>query len=212
VLSFLRRGAPGVGLVYFPAARTPEPGEVRRRLERWEDAEASAAPDAPPLGELLRFSSAVTDGERRVGNSPTGALLVRVLATENNLLRDRKQLLRALRVAMGDDGVMAADVASTLPWSPSDTATELAAERARQTVGVLRGLVEEFAELGLPALIKLGYPRDDGGGREHLWFSVHRLDDASVDATLENRPYASRGCGPASGAAIRSTSSPTGRS
>lgn len=349
MLSFLRRGASGVGLVYFPAARTPELGEVRRRLERWEGAEASAAPDAPPLGELLRFSSAVTDGERRVGDSPTGALLVRMPATENNLLRDRKQLLRALRVAMGDDGVMSADVASTLPWSPaslddelahdadldvealyclhavhegqpehvtwlhthglaelggfdvdvlrpapqllanagdtmrvfafavverqvtpttsefefaapngrvrfvparefmasaapedsalrisaadehlddravlcepgrrrfsrgdrpkpstflsrpprdgvalffSDAATELAAERARQTVGVLRGLLDEFAGLGLPALIKLGYPRDDGAGREHLWFSVHRLEGASVDATLENRPYA----------------------
>jgi uncharacterized protein YegJ (DUF2314 family) len=71
----------------------------------------------------------------------------------------------------------------------SDAATELSAERARQTLGVLRGLVDEFADLGLPTLIKLGYPRDDGNGREHLWFSVQRIDDTSVEATLENRPY-----------------------
>jgi uncharacterized protein YegJ (DUF2314 family) len=348
MLRFLQRAAPGVGLVYVPAARVPEPGELRRSVERWSDVEVSVAPDAPPLRELLRFSSAVTDEERRVGESATGAFLVSVPATEKNVLRDRKRLLRVLRALMGDEGVIAADVASTLPWSRaslddelshdadldvealyslhavhdtrpedvtwlhthglaelggfdvdvlrpapqllanagdtmrvfafavieravapttaefefaapngrvrvvparefmaqaapedaalrasaadehlddravlcepgrrrfsrgdrprpsrflanpprdgvalffSDAATELAAERARHTLGVLRGLVDEFGDLGLPTLIKLGYPRDDGAGREHLWFSVHRLDDAHVDATLENRPY-----------------------
>jgi uncharacterized protein YegJ (DUF2314 family) len=53
----------------------------------------------------------------------------------------------------------------------------------------LRGLVDEFADLGLPVLIKLGYPRDDGSGREHLWFSVHRIEASNIDATLENQPY-----------------------
>jgi uncharacterized protein YegJ (DUF2314 family) len=71
----------------------------------------------------------------------------------------------------------------------SDAATELGEERARQTLQVLRRLVDEFADLGLPALIKLGYPRDDGTGREHLWFSIDALGDSVVEATLENEPY-----------------------
>jgi hypothetical protein len=348
VLGFLQRTVPGTGLVYFPAAGVPEPAAARGRLERWHDVEVSAAPEAPPLRELLRFSAAVTDEERRVGELATAALLVRVPAAEKNVLRDRKRLLRALRALMQEDGVMAADVASMIPWSRaslddelahdadldvealyclhavhearpeevtwlhthglaelggfdvdvlrpaprllanvgdtmrvfafaiiertvtpttaefefaapngrvrfvpardfmataaaddaalrssaadehlqnravlcepgrrlfsrgdrpqpsrflskpprdgvalffSDAATELSAERARQTVGVLRGLVDEFADLGLPALIKLGYPRDDGSGREHLWFSVHAIGGTTVDATLENSPY-----------------------
>ena len=53
---------------------------------------------------------------------------------------------------------------------------------------MLRGLVEEFADLGLPALIKLGYPATTEAaestsgsrctGRRH-----------TVEATLENSPY-----------------------
>jgi uncharacterized protein YegJ (DUF2314 family) len=347
VLGFLRRSAPGVGLVYFEG-RVPDPDELRRRAERWPDAEVSPAPDAPALGELLRFSAAVTEAERRAGEPATAALLVRVPAAENDVLRDRKRLLRALRALMADDGVMAVDLGARLPWSRaslddelshdaaldvealyclhavyehslddvtwlhthglaelggfdvdvlrpgrplmanagdtmrvfafaviegavtpstaefefaapngrvrfvpakefmanaapddaalrasgadehvddravlcdpgrklfsrgdrprpsrflanpppdgvalffSDTATELSAERARQTLEVLRGLVDEFADLGLPTLIKLGYPRDDGNGREHLWFSVNRIDETTAEATLENRPY-----------------------
>ena len=130
MLGFLRRTAPGVGLVYFPAARMPELGELRRRVERFTDVEVSAAPDAPPLRELLRFSAAVTDEERRVGESATGAFLVSVPATEKNVLRDRKRLLRVLRAVMGDEGVIAADVASTLPWSPASLADELSHDAA----------------------------------------------------------------------------------
>jgi Protein of unknown function (DUF4026) C-terminal len=353
VLSFLRRSAPGVGLVYFD--RLPETEELRLRAEPWQGAEASPAPDSPALAELLRFSSAVTDAERRAAESASAAVLVRVPAAEQDVLRDRKQLLRALRGVMADDGAMAVDLGARLPWSQasledelshdaaldvealyclhavyedspervtwlhthglaelggfdvdvlrpgapllanmgdtmrvfafaviertvtpttdefefaapngrvrfvpakefmtkaapddaalrsagaeehiddravlcdagrklfsrgdrprpsrflanpprdgvalffSDTATELSAERARQTLVVLRGMVDEFADLGLPTLIKLGYPRDDGEGREHLWFSVDRIDETSVEATLENRPYGVSGLRP----------------
>ena len=347
MLGFLRRNAPGVGLVYFEG-RVPDRDELQRRAEPWRDAEVTPAHDAPALAELLRFSAAVTDAERKAGEAASAAVLVRVPAMANDVLRDRKRLLRALRALMADDGVMAVDLGARLPWSRSslddelshdaaldvealyclhavyehsrddvtwlhthglaelggfdvdvlrpgrllmanagdsmrvfafavieravtpstaefefaapngrvrfvpakefmgsaapddaalrssqadehvdnravlcepgrrlfsrgdrprpsrflaspprdgvalffsDTATELSAERARQTLVVLRGLVDEFADLGLPTLIKLGYPRDDGNGREHLWFSVDRIDESSVEATLENRPY-----------------------
>lgn len=73
----------------------------------------------------------------------------------------------------------------------STSATELMAHRARETLGVLRGAVEELAELDFPALVKLGL-RVDGGAeddREHLWFQVHGFRADAVDATLVNTPF-----------------------
>ena len=66
--------------------------------------------------------------------------------------------------------------------------TELMAERARATIGVLRDLMTEFADLGVVAIVKLGYPTRDGG-KEHLWFEAHAIGTSTVDATLENRPF-----------------------
>jgi hypothetical protein len=347
MFDFLRRTVPNVGLVYFRSAVPPDLEKVRRPDE-WEGAEVTVATDVPPLRELLEFSAAVTDDERRAAEPASTALLVRLPGKTPNVLRDRKRLLRCLRAVMGEDGVMAVDLGSGLPWpraslddelrhdadldvealyclhavhegsqehvtwlhthglaelggfdvdvlrpapalmanagdtmrvfafavieravrqttaefefaAPngrvrfvpakefmekaasedaalrssaadehlthravlcepgrrlfsrgdrpqpsrflekppkegvalffSDSATELGGERARQTLDVLRGLVDEFTDLGLPALLKLGYPRDDGSGREHLWFSVHRIEASTVDATLENQPY-----------------------
>jgi hypothetical protein len=70
----------------------------------------------------------------------------------------------------------------------STSATDLMAERAQATVGVLRGLMAEFAEFEVVAIVKLGYPTADGG-KEHLWFTAHGFGDTTVDATLENQPF-----------------------
>jgi Uncharacterized protein conserved in bacteria (DUF2314) len=70
----------------------------------------------------------------------------------------------------------------------STSATDLMAERAQATVGVLRALMAEFAEFEVVAIVKLGYPTPDGG-KEHLWFTAHRFGDTTVDATLENQPF-----------------------
>ena len=67
--------------------------------------------------------------------------------------------------------------------------TELMAERAKATLGVLRAMAAEFAEFQVVTIAKLGYPTDDGG-KEHLWFEVHGFGDDTLDATLENRPFA----------------------
>lgn len=73
------------------------------------------------------------------------------------------------------------------------SATALMAERARNTIGILRDSMTEFAEFEFPTLVKLGYPVDgaaaDDPDREHMWFSVHSIDGGSVEATLENQPY-----------------------
>jgi Protein of unknown function (DUF4026)/Uncharacterized protein conserved in bacteria (DUF2314) len=73
----------------------------------------------------------------------------------------------------------------------SSAATALMAERAQRTLTVFAGLIEEFASLQLPAVVKLGYEIDGGGPdeREHLWFEVHQLMGDTVDATLANTPH-----------------------
>jgi hypothetical protein len=73
-------------------------------------------------------------------------------------------------------------------YFPTSTTT-LMAERAQATVGVLRALLAEFAEFEVVAVVKLGYPTPDGG-KEHLWFTAHGFGDETVDATLENTPFA----------------------
>jgi uncharacterized protein YegJ (DUF2314 family) len=67
--------------------------------------------------------------------------------------------------------------------------TALMEQRAAATYEVLRRLVAEFEQFGFPVGIKLGY-ETGAGGREHLWFRPHSLGDESIDATLENAPFA----------------------
>jgi uncharacterized protein YegJ (DUF2314 family) len=74
----------------------------------------------------------------------------------------------------------------------ADMATDLMAERARNTVGVLRAVSAEFAEFEAKPMVKLGYVVDGGKDkeREHLWFEVHSFgDDNTVEGTLVNEPY-----------------------
>ncbi|MBN1816774.1 MAG: DUF4026 domain-containing protein [Sedimentisphaerales bacterium] len=73
----------------------------------------------------------------------------------------------------------------------SVSATRLMEKRARQTYPTLRRLREEFHELGLPILVKIGYQTDGGDetNMEHLWFSVNKLYEDQMDATLENEPF-----------------------
>ncbi len=73
----------------------------------------------------------------------------------------------------------------------SNAASDLMAERARSTLGVFQRLTQEFADLELPRLVKLGYVVDGGGpnDREHLWFEVHGIDRNTIDGTLLNQPF-----------------------
>jgi uncharacterized protein YegJ (DUF2314 family) len=73
----------------------------------------------------------------------------------------------------------------------STAATNLMAERARQTYSVFRGLADELAVMEIPMLVKIGYRTDHAGDtdhREHMWFTVNECHDASIEATLENDP------------------------
>ena len=72
----------------------------------------------------------------------------------------------------------------------SDAATEVMAARARATLPLFGALCEEFADLELPAIVKLRYEvRGPSRGAEHLWFEVNTLTDKFIDATLMNKPF-----------------------
>jgi Uncharacterized protein conserved in bacteria (DUF2314) len=128
--------------------------------------------DAAPEHQQLRSDDSGHSGRRAVVCEPVGGLFGR--------WRTRPSPSRF--ISRVDDDV-------TFPFS--NAATELTAERAGQTIGVLRSLKAEFASLDLPVLVKLGYETEGGGpgAREHLWFQVHGIGDGSVDATLVNSPH-----------------------
>lgn len=73
----------------------------------------------------------------------------------------------------------------------STAASNLMAERARNTYSVLQYAAQEVAEFQFPALVKLGYVVDGGGAddKEHLWFEVHETHDDRIDCTLVNQPF-----------------------
>lgn len=73
----------------------------------------------------------------------------------------------------------------------SASASQLMAERAKNTYGSLRRIAGEFEEIGFPILVKLAYVVDGGGknDKEHLWFSVNEFFDDKIDCTLKNEPY-----------------------
>jgi hypothetical protein len=72
----------------------------------------------------------------------------------------------------------------------SDTATDLTATRARESLPLMIPFRSEFEDLKCTALVKMGYPTDSGRqGREHLWFEVHDLKNDQIDATLVNQPF-----------------------
>ncbi|HEV8378702.1 MAG TPA: DUF4026 domain-containing protein [Tepidisphaeraceae bacterium] len=71
------------------------------------------------------------------------------------------------------------------------SATELMAERARQTLELFQKFTEEFREFEVQPLVKLGYVVDGGDAteREHMWFEVSGFANGKVDATLLNQPF-----------------------
>lgn len=76
--------------------------------------------------------------------------------------------------------------------SYSSLATQVMSARAAASLPVFRALREELAKFNLPSLVKLGYKVDHASAdsdREHLWFEVHDVTDAGIDATLLNAPY-----------------------
>jgi uncharacterized protein YegJ (DUF2314 family) len=72
----------------------------------------------------------------------------------------------------------------------SSEATELCAQRARETLPTFDGLRLEFADLDCEAMVKLAYETDaNDGGQEHLWFEVQAIAANGIHAVLINDPF-----------------------
>lgn len=136
------------------------------------------AQQAPPEEQVLRDDPGGGHGDRRVVvcDPLAGGWLARLLGRAG-----RVRASRFLQRVAPEQGVLAFSAA----------ATELMAQRARSTLKFLAGLLEEFEDLDLPKLVKLGYPVDGGDSedREHLWFEIHRLGTDKIEATLVNEPF-----------------------
>lgn len=75
----------------------------------------------------------------------------------------------------------------------TSSATDLMAARARGTWELCRRYREEFRELDVKCLVKLGLRVDgsdrSGEEREHLWFEATELGEDRVTGTLLNEPW-----------------------
>jgi len=149
-----------------------------------------------PAAEFMREASPEDRALRGMGPETTDAHNEnRAVVCEpagKGLLRSGKPEPSRLLSKDLDDGSMLAFTTA---------GTELMAERARGTVGVFRRLMEEFADLGVNPLVKLGFETSQAGSNEHLWFLVHpegaegsaapegSAGPGTVDCTLINEPF-----------------------
>ncbi len=80
----------------------------------------------PPPRGLIDFSMTLSDEEKELALGAGSVLVVRADSTRKNVLRDRKNFLRFVQAAMGDDGLVACDHVSQLCWSRAMLEDELA--------------------------------------------------------------------------------------
>jgi uncharacterized protein YegJ (DUF2314 family) len=75
----------------------------------------------------------------------------------------------------------------------SHHASALMAQRALATVNLFREFREEFADLHVPCIVKLGIRTDrakkeNTKDAEHMWFDVHSVKSDKLEGTLLNEP------------------------
>lgn len=186
MFGLLRRDTMGIAQVTF-AGKAPPPAEAFGRLlgttgsswprcppqptrcGRWVSATPTGRGDArlfpgPPAGSGARpvRGRTLTDAEKAAIGDATAAVVVQVPARRGHVLADRKTLLRFARALMGEDGLVAVDMAAQLPWSRAALDDELAHD----------------ADLDIEALYCLHMVTPDGaepGAGKTPWLHTHGL-------------------------------------
>lgn len=93
----------------------------------WGKAVVFCARDFPPLpAELIDWDARLTHAEKESAKLGECAVSVKTEGLRENVLHDRKLLLRWLRTVMGDDGVVALDHTAQRMWSRGALDDELA--------------------------------------------------------------------------------------
>jgi len=79
----------------------------------------------PPSPVVVRFDACLTDEEKQDIAGAGNGVVVRMKVSKQHVLRDRKMLLRFLRVVLGEDGLVACDTEALRFWSRSSLDDEL---------------------------------------------------------------------------------------
>jgi hypothetical protein len=101
----------------------------RLRLERagWAEADLFCLKTYLPVPPaLVAFDPRLSDAERQATLAARSAVQVSMAGARDDVLRDHKEFLRALRIVMGADGVMAIDHRSNKFWTREALDDELA--------------------------------------------------------------------------------------
>lgn len=184
MFSLFKKETPSVGSVFFrgnipPRAEefatdferahvTVEPARtdkdahwsLRARHQAWGAAEIVCLRGVgPPPGPLIDHSASLTPPEKDEARAAGTVVTVRVESSRKNVLRDRKHLLRYLRVLMGSDGVAACDHVSNLFWSRAGLDDELAHD----------------ADLDIEAVYCLHAVTADEDRERVIWLHTHGL-------------------------------------
>ncbi|MFM9996541.1 MAG: DUF2314 domain-containing protein [Phycisphaerales bacterium] len=163
-------------------------GELQRNTPRFALAQPGGDIRMVPVGEFNKKAPpgqrALRHADDEAHNPPKGpprAVVCEPVGLVGGLLGANVRMSRFLTQPI--------DERSVLYFSTA--ASDLMAERARNTLTMFRTLSEEFADLKLPCLVKLGYPTEGGGpeAREHIWFEVHAIHADTIDATCINQPF-----------------------
>lgn len=202
MFDWLKRKCPLRGIVFFRAGIPPTPDSFARLAqagidireapteadERWRltlshtvwgRAELSCSRNFEPIPDSLVDWSWLTDAEKAEARLGESAVFVEMDAAGENILRERKQLLRFLAAVSGDDGVAVFDVMAHKLWSRDDLEDELSHDADLDimdlfTVHAVTGETDEdlcwvhthgLADIGLTDF-HLVQP---GPGREFVW-------------------------------------------
>ncbi len=150
----------------------------------------------------------VPDGEPRIIGQPNGIVSLVSAATFDRLASRQDRALREPDAEHTDDRVVVCDppkksllgktklrpstffrrLDDGCVFGFSGEASEMMAERARRTFGVLRDMLHTYEALPKSPLVKIGYDTASGS-IEHLWFEVKTVGSDHVEAELINDPF-----------------------
>ena len=116
----------------------------------------------PPGGVLIEHSVDLTPADAEMLHAAGSVVSLASEGAGQNVLRERKHMLRFLRLLMGDDGLAAVDHLSQRFWTRASLAEELAHD----------------ADLDVVSLYSLHLVHPDSGGAEDLWLHSHGLAEA----------------------------------
>jgi hypothetical protein len=130
------------------------------------DADVICLRDCPRPGrQLIDFDPMLTRPEREAAYLGESTVSVMVKGERQDVLRDRKTLLRFLRAVMGDDGVVAVDHTAQRFWPPDALDDELCHD----------------ADLDIESLYTLhAVTGDEAGDEAVIWLHSHGLAEIGL--------------------------------